>query len=105
MHVDAQPLSQLVGFNMRSAGANGILTNTNVGAADTVAGLRALFAQNTGLLHTEQLAMEPRYLEAANFGVYQGTFTDGTIAGLTTVAGLVNLTEAANFPNDLNILD
>ena len=99
MHADAQYLNALSGENMRSAGVQGQLTNTNVSAANTVDGIRALFTTEDTLLHADVLASNSRYLEGFNYGVYDGSYTDGTIAGLTTVTELVDLTLASENSN------
>jgi hypothetical protein len=97
-YTDAITPNTLAGENMRAAGVAGVLTDANVAAANTVDGIRAIFnsAQGDPLLHSDIIASCPRWLEAFNAGVADGVFNDSDIAGLTTVAGLVNLTFAAD---------
>lgn len=104
LHSSLTPLSERVGLNMREAGVLGVLTNTNVAAANTVARIRALFQAQPGTFNTQTLAAQPRFAEAFETGVQLGLFTDGNIAGLTTVEGLVDLTAAADVPGG-NIWD
>lgn len=98
LHADAIPLNRLVGDTVLSAGniaANsgfGFFTNTNVAAADTVAGLRS--ALDAASAHADQIPMKARTDLAITMGTYDSSFTDARILGLTTVTGLVELTNA-----------
>lgn len=94
---DGQEVNRMSGWNMRNAITQGVLTDTNVAAADTVEGIRAIFlaAQSNPLFHVDVQHACGRYLEAFNLGVADGSFTDASIAPLTTAQGLVNLTLAA----------
>jgi len=98
LHADAQELNYVCGWNMRSAQTQGVITDANIAAADTVDGVRAIFiaAQGNPLFNTDIQAACGRYLEAFNLGVADGTYTDGTIAPLTTADAFVDLTLARN---------
>jgi hypothetical protein len=98
LHADAVYLNRLIGDNMLSAGnvtANSgyaFLTDTNVAAADTVTGLTA--AVDAASAHADQSYAKARFDLAITLGTYDGSFTDARILSLTTVAGLVGLTNA-----------
>lgn len=91
-HTDAIPLSREIGANMRAAADEGYLTDAGVAAANTVAGLKALITGG----HADQKPNQHRFLRAIELGEQAAIFTDALIAPLTTVEGLVDLTEAAN---------
>ena len=98
LHADALYLNRLIGDNMLSAGnistnsGYGILTDTNVAAADTVAGLTA--AIDNATVHADVVPTKARFDLAVTLGTYDGSFTDARILSLTTVTGLVGLTSA-----------
>ncbi len=98
LHVDAVPLNRLVGDTVLSAGnvstnsGFGFLTDTNVAAADTVTGL--ISAVDNATCHADQIPMKARTDLAITLGTYDGSFTDARILSLTTVTGLVGLTNA-----------
>src|SRR5262247_3258834 len=91
-HTDEIPLSREVGANMRAAAEDGYLTNTNVAAADTVAGVRALMTNG----HSDQKPNQHRFQRAVDVGENLADFTNALINPLTTVEGLVDLTAAAD---------
>lgn len=101
IHADAQGPNLNSGWNMRNSITQGVLTDANVASANTVDGIRAIFiaAQTNPLFHVDIQSACGRYLEAFNLGVNDGTFTDASIAPLTTAVGLVNLTLAATDTN------
>lgn len=79
-----------VGAAFLLAQAMGLLTDTNVAAADTVAGLRAAVAAAVmGIEGSEVIRTGTG--RAITAGVDLGFLTDAAILGLTTVAGLVAL--------------
>lgn len=98
LHADAIPLNRLIGDTVLSAGnistnaGFGFLTDTNTAAADTVVGLIA--AVDAAPAHADQIPMKARTDLAITLGTYDGSFTDARILGLTTVTGLVQLTNA-----------
>jgi hypothetical protein len=68
------------------------LTDSNIAAADTVAGLTS--AIDNASAHADQSYAKARFDLAVTLGTYDGSFTDARILSLTTVAGLVGLTNA-----------
>lgn len=93
-HSDAFRLSAEVGANMRAAGGEGYLTDTNVNALTTVQGLRDLITN--GVAHADQVPNKHRFQRAIDLGVYTTEFNDTDVAAVTTgVEGLINLTKAA----------
>lgn len=99
LHADQLPLSRKIGFNMREAGEVGLLTDVGVAAANDEAGIRA-FIRTAGPVHAEYEPYRERLVRAFDLGDFSDEFTAALINPLTTVAGLVNLTDAVNFtPN------
>ena|SRR5262245_5160495 len=96
LHADQFPLSRKIGSNLREAGETTILTDATVTAADNVAGLNA--AVDNAVVHAEYNAYKPRIKQAIARGADSQELTDPLILPLTTVAGLVALTDAVNFP-------
>ncbi|HEU0184889.1 MAG TPA: hypothetical protein VFS27_06205 [Blastocatellia bacterium] len=92
LHADQLRLSSEIGGNLRAAQDEGYLTNTNVAAADTVAGVRALMAGG----HADQAPNQHRFQRAVDLGSYSSELTDALIAPLTTVQGLLDLTQAGS---------
>lgn len=99
LHADAVYLNRLIGDTVLSAGnvstnsGFALLNDTNVAAADTIVGLIA--AVDAAPCHADQAFMKPRTDLAITLGSYDGSFTDARILSLTTVTGLVQLTNAA----------
>ena len=96
LHADQLPLSRKIGFNLREAGETTILTDASVAAADTFAGLN--LAVDNAVVHAEYNPYKARIKQAIARGGDSLELTDALILPLTTVVGLVNLTEAVNFP-------
>lgn len=92
LHADEINLSREVGANLRAAAEEGYLTNAGVAAANTVAGVEALITGG----HADQKPNQHRFLRAIDAGEALGELTDAAINPLTTVEGLVDLTQAAN---------
>jgi hypothetical protein len=92
LHTDQIPLSREIGGNLRAAGEEGYLTDANVTAANTVAGVEALIAGG----HADQKPNQHRILRAIDLGEASQELTDALINPLTTLEGLVDLTAAAN---------
>jgi hypothetical protein len=86
-HADTIPLSRMAGASINTAGVLGLLTNTGVTNADTLAGLDAFV--DSIVLHADQRPYSSRVKLA--WRVDAG-ITDSTVLGLTTVAGLTALT-------------
>ncbi len=98
LHADQLTLNVLAGDNMLSAGnistnaGYALLTNTNVAAANTVQGLKD--AIDATACHADESFTKERFKRAVDLGSADGSFTDARILGLTTVTGLVELTNA-----------
>jgi len=98
LHADAIPLNRLVGDTVLSAGnvstnsGYALLTDSSVAASDTVAGL--ISAVDNATCHADQVPMKARTDLAITLGTYDGSFTDARVLSLTTVTGLVQLTNA-----------
>lgn len=90
LHTDQLRLSSEIGGNLRAAQGEGYLTDSNVAAADTVAGVRALMTGG----HADQAPNQHRFQRAVDLGAASQELTDSLINPLTTVAGLINLTQA-----------
>jgi len=91
-HADTQPLSKRIGATINQASAYGFLTNTNVAAADTLNGLDSAVevVKNSPAFHADQRYPARQIKEAYR---KDAGITDATILSLTTVAGLVALTD------------
>lgn len=89
LHADQIRLSQEVGGNLRAAGEEGYLNDTNVAAANTVVGVEALITGG----HADQKPNQYRILRAIDEGEATAELTDALIAPLTTLEGLVDLTQ------------
>ena len=89
LHTDQLRLSCEIGANLRAAQDEGYLTDSNVAAADTLAGVRLL---PTGG-HGDQQPNQYRFQRAIDLGGYSSELTDALIAPLTTVVGLIALTQ------------
>lgn len=92
LHGDQLRLSVEVGSNCQAAGDLGLLTNTTVAAADTNTGLQT--AVTAAVVHGDILPSKARINRAISVGINE--LTDAAIAPLTTVAGLVALTQNSN---------
>lgn len=96
LHGDERRLSYEIGSNVRAGGAIGYLTDTNVAAADTNAGLQtAVDTKVSGnTIHGEYRPGAQRIKRAIDAG-NSATFSmqDADILGLTTVEGLADLTQ------------
>lgn len=89
-HSDIQFLSRAQGRAFNLGGDLSLLTDTNVAAADTLVGLQtAIGAVTSG--HADQFNYKDRIKKAVLAN--QNEVTDATVLGLTTVSGLVALTQ------------
>jgi hypothetical protein len=70
---------------------DGLLTDANVAAADTVAGLRTAVTNAVASAVNASEMNRQRTLRAITTGVDAGILTDAAILPLTTVAGLIAL--------------
>ncbi len=104
LHADQLRLSRMIGFGLREAGEVGLLTDASVAAADTVAGVRAAI-DAAGPVHAEYEPYRARSKRVVDLGAYSAELTDALILPLTTVAGLVNLTDAVNYPPNRELLE
>lgn len=102
LHQEQVPLSEKIGFNLREAGEVGLLTDTSVAAANTVAGLIA--AVRSAVVHAEYEPYRERVVRAIQLGADSQELTDALIGPLTSVVGLVALTQASNFPQNRELL-
>jgi hypothetical protein len=103
LHADQLPLSRKIGFNLREAGEVGLLTDASVAAANTVAGTRAAI-RTAAPVHAEYEPYRERIVRAVDYGEASQELTDALIGPLTTVAGIVNLTDAVNFPPNRELM-
>ena len=94
LHGDQKRLSMEIGANIRAAGQYGLLTDTNVGTANTNAGLSTEIDTKVGTSHGDAYAPAQRFKRAISAGKPADLgLTDAAINGLTTVEGLADLTE------------
>lgn len=96
LHSDAIKFSQRIGGTLRRGADFGYFTNTNVAAADTVAGLRT--AVDAVAVHADIVPAKHRIHRAIDRGADSLELTDARILGLTTVEELAGLTYAIS-PN------
>lgn len=99
LHFDQQQLSkQQIGAACKQAiaayGYYPFLTNTNVAAADTNAGLQLAVRTAASTRHADERYAAPRINLGITLGLYSGELSNARILGLTTTAGLVGLTYA-----------
>ena len=94
LHADQIGLSFRMGGSIRKAGDFAFLTDTNVAAADTKAGI--VSAMNAAVVHADVTSALHREQRAFTMGSDSGEFTDALILALTTVEGLVGLTYAGS---------
>jgi hypothetical protein len=99
-HADTIGLSTRVGGAINRAAALGLLTNSGVAAADTLAGLDSFIAGVS--VHADQIPHKARIQRAlrADAGL-----TDAAVLGLTTTAGLAGLTSIGSGTNLGEYLD
>ena len=97
LHAGQTALSFRIGGTLRRGGDLAFLTDTNVAAADTVAGLRT--AVDAVVVHADVVPAKHRLHRAINMGDASGELTDALVLGLTTVEGLVGLTAATGKAN------
>jgi hypothetical protein len=86
-HADVEPLSRRAGASINTAGVLGLLTNSGVAAANTLAGLDSFV--DSIALHADQ---QPYKSRVKNAWRVDAGITDSTVLSLTTVAGLTALT-------------
>jgi|ERR1051325_1917659 hypothetical protein len=91
LHADQIEHSKRIGANLRSAGEQGLLTNTTVAAADTNAGLQA--AVDAASVHADANPAKDRIKRAIDYGKQSDELSDANILGLTTLAGAEALTQ------------
>src|SRR5262245_14140536 len=104
LHADQIRLSSMIGFNMREAGEIGLLTDSNVAAANDEPGIRSAI-RTTAPVHAEFEPYRERLVRAFDLGDFSDEFTAALIGPLTTVKGLVDLTNAANFPPNRELFE
>lgn len=93
-HGDERMLSIEIGANVRAADQYGMLTDANVAAANTNAGLTAAIDTVVGTSHGDAYPPAQRIKRAIETGKPSAFgLTDAAINGLTTVEGLADLTE------------
>lgn len=102
LHADQVALSFRIGGTLRRGGDFGYLTDTNVAAADTVAGLRT--AIDAVAVHADIVPAKHRLHFAVNRGADSAELTDARILALTTVEGLVGLTYAISPANNRDLI-
>lgn len=91
LNTNEQPEAYRVGAQFRIAKNAGLLTDANVAAANTVAGLTsAVNAATLAAGHPE--GVRTRTVKAISVGASLGVLTDALINPLTTVDGLIALT-------------
>jgi hypothetical protein len=89
-HADTQPLSKRIGSSVRQGAAYGSVTNAIVAAGDTMDLLDAGIATAGAALHADQRGHVNQVRQAIK---KDQNITTANIAGLTTVDGLVALTD------------
>lgn len=101
LHSDEVALSFREGGTLRTAGYYSLLTDATVASADTVTGLSA--AVVAAQVHADFDPPKNRVTRTITIGANIGDLTDALIAPLTTVVGLVNLTQAGP-ENNMDLL-
>lgn len=89
-HADTQPLSKRVGGTINLGGVMGLLTNSGVAAANTLAGLDTFIDGVNPSLHADQQRFAAPLKAALR---RDQNITNDNILSLTTVAGLTALTD------------
>lgn len=97
LHADQIRLSELAGGNLRQGVGISCITDTNVAAADTVAGLKSQVAAVN--VHADTKRLQDNIARAIDFLSYSSELTDALILGLTTSAGLIALTQQSGLNN------
>lgn len=97
-HADSINLSQQVLTTINAAGGLSFLTDTNVAAADTKAGLKA--AIDAVKVHND---LEPIKIQLKRALDFDSNITDANILSLTTVAGLAALITQSNSGREILI--
>lgn len=92
-HADTQPLSKRIGYSINEAGVQGLFTDANVAAADTVAGLGAAIDVVNPGLHADRRFFAKPIKDAI---LKDQNITNANVLSLTTVAGLTALTDAGS---------
>lgn len=94
LHTDMHRLSDLVGYGIRRAGVDGILTNAQVLAATSADDLIVNANAMPGTVHSEYEFEAMETVKALQFGKAIGDFTNARVVAALTTAGLVNQTNA-----------
>jgi hypothetical protein len=99
LHFDQQQLSraQIGGACKTAIAAQGyypFLDNTSVAASNTNLALRTAVTTAANLLHADNRFAAPRVNLGILLGLYSTELSDARLAGLTTTAGLCDLTYA-----------
>lgn len=96
-HADQINLSKLAGAAFREMKELGVLTDTNVGSANTVDLLKSNIttAVQAATNHGEIEPMLPGFLRAVDTAYAIGDISDAILAPLTTVDGLIATTADA----------
>ena len=95
-HADAVPMSVKVGATMQRANDLGIISDAFVNANHSSVAAFQTAVQAVSSLHSDQLNLKRRVAQAAGA---DGGITDSSIAGVSTVAGLLALTSIGTLPN------
>lgn len=110
LHADARQLSaQLIGGACKGAlaafAAPPFLNNTTIAAADTNQGLQDAVNAAAATRHADERPMADRINRGIELGLYSEELSNARVLGLTTGAGLVELTyadsavvEGSNYP-------
>lgn len=101
LHADQLQLSRDIGFSLREAGEVLLLTDTTVAAADTPQGLKD--AVDAAAVHAEYNPYKSRIKAAIDRGTDSQELTAALVGPLTTLVGLVNLTQASNYPQNRSL--
>lgn len=99
LHQEFHQLSALVGYSIRRAGVDSILSNAQVLAATNADGLIANAGSPPGTMHAEYEFEAVETQIALRFGKALGDFTDARVQAALTVAGLVASTNANDDPD------
>jgi predicted amidohydrolase YtcJ len=91
LDVNSQGEAYRVGAALKLGVAQGFLTDANVTAADTVAGLKTAVTNAVPKAEVAEVNRQ-QLLKAINVGASLGLLTDAAILNLTTAAALIALT-------------
>ena len=92
LHADETDSSKLGGHNVRKSADLGFLSSSQVQAATSVAGLKAVV--DAAVCHADEEGEKDVVDEGLDMGANLGELTDTTVQAATSVEGLVDLTQA-----------